>query len=231
MRLLVIEDESLLREQLEQGLSKQGYVVDTAEDGKTGLYYATEYEYDAAIIDLGLPEIDGISVIKQTRGSGKKFPILILTARGDWQDKVAGLDAGADDYVVKPFQLEEILARLNALLRRAAGFATSVLEFDSINLDIAAKRLTVSGENVDLTAYEYKMLEYLMMNPGKVVSKTELTEHLYAQDYDRDSNVLEVFVRRLRQKLDPAQTLKPIETVRGQGYRFVLGESSGTPAR
>jgi two-component system response regulator PhoP len=231
MRLLVIEDESLLREQLEQGLSKQGYVVDTAEDGKTGLYYATEYEYDAAIIDLGLPEIDGISVIKQTRGSGKKFPILILTARGDWQDKVAGLDAGADDYVVKPFQLEEILARLNALLRRAAGFATSVLEFDSINLDIAAKRLTVSGENVDLTAYEYKMLEYLMMNPDKVVSKTELTEHLYAQDYDRDSNVLEVFVRRLRQKLDPAQTLKPIETVRGQGYRFVLGESSGTPAR
>ena len=231
MRLLVIEDESLLREQLEQGLSKQGYVVDTAEDGKTGLYYATEYEYDAAIIDLGLPEIDGISVIKQTRGSGKKFPILILTARGDWQDKVAGLDAGADHYVVKPFQLEEILARLNALLRRAAGFATSVLEFDSINLDIAAKRLTVSGENVGLTAYEYKMLEYLMMNPGKVVSKTELTEHLYAQDYDRDSNVLEVFVRRLRQKLDPAQTLKPIETVRGQGYRFVLGESSGTPAR
>jgi two-component system response regulator PhoP len=231
MRLLVVEDESLLREQLEQGLSKQGYVVDTAEDGKTGLYYATEYEYDAAIIDLGLPEIDGISVIKQTRGSGKKFPILILTARGDWQDKVAGLDAGADDYVVKPFQLEEILARLNALLRRAAGFATSVLEFDSINLDIAAKRLTVSGENVDLTAYEYKMLEYLMMNPDKVVSKTELTEHLYAQDYDRDSNVLEVFVRRLRQKLDPAQTLKPIETVRGQGYRFVLGESSGTPAR
>tara|TARA_B110000879_G_scaffold64412_1_gene90695 strand:+ start:1719 stop:2414 length:696 start_codon:yes stop_codon:yes gene_type:complete len=231
MRLLVIEDESLLREQLEQGLSKQGYVVDTAEDGKTGLYYATEYEYDAAIIDLGLPEIDGISVIKQTRGSGKKFPILILTARGDWQDKVAGLDAGADDYVVKPFQLEEILARLNALLRRAAGFATSVLEFDSINLDIAAKRLTVSGEKVGLTAYEYKMLEYLMMNPGKVVSKTELTEHLYAQDYDRDSNVLEVFVRRLRQKLDPAQTLKPIETVRGQGYRFVLGESSGTPAR
>lgn len=225
MRLLVVEDESLLRQQLEQGLSKQGYVVDTAEDGKTGLYYATEYEYDAAIIDLGLPEIDGISLIEQARASGKTFPILILTARGDWQDKVAGLDAGADDYVVKPFQLEEILARLNALLRRAAGFATSVLDFGPISLDIAAKRLHVSGENVDLTAYEYKMLEYLMMNPGKVVSKTELTEHLYAQDYDRDSNVLEVFVRRLRQKLDPGETLKPIETVRGQGYRFVLGES------
>ncbi|MFT4886001.1 MAG: two-component system response regulator PhoP [Pseudohongiellaceae bacterium] len=225
MRLLVVEDESLLRQQLEQGLSKQGYVVDTAEDGKTGLYYATEFEYDAAIIDLGLPEIDGISLIERTRAAGKTFPILILTARGDWQDKVAGLDAGADDYVVKPFQLEEILARLNALLRRAAGFATPVLKFDSIILDIASKRLNVSGENVGLTAYEYKMLEYLMMNPGKVVSKTELTEHLYAQDYDRDSNVLEVFVRRLRQKLDPDETLKPIETVRGQGYRFVLGES------
>ncbi|MFT4670995.1 MAG: two-component system response regulator PhoP [Pseudohongiellaceae bacterium] len=225
MRLLVVEDEGLLRQQLEQGLSKQGYVVDTAEDGKTGLYYATEFEYDAAIIDLGLPEIDGISLIEKTRVAGKTFPILILTARGDWQDKVAGLDAGADDYVVKPFQLEEILARLNALLRRAAGFATSVLKFDSISLDIASKRLNVSGEKVDLTAYEYKMLEYLMMNPGKVISKTELTEHLYAQDYDRDSNVLEVFVRRLRQKLDPDETLKPIETVRGQGYRFVLGES------
>ncbi|MFT6093769.1 MAG: two-component system response regulator PhoP [Pseudohongiellaceae bacterium] len=225
MRLLVVEDESLLCQQLEQGLSKEGYVVDTAQDGKTGLYYATEFEYDAAIIDLGLPEIDGISLIGKTRAAGKTFPILILTARGDWQDKVAGLDAGADDYVVKPFQLEEILARLNALLRRAAGFATPVLKFDSIILDIASKRLNVSGENVGLTAYEYKMLEYLMMNPGKVVSKTELTEHLYAQDYDRDSNVLEVFVRRLRQKLDPDGTLKPIETVRGQGYRFVLGES------
>lgn len=225
MRLLVVEDESLLRQQLEQGLTAQGYVVDSAEDGKAGLYYATEFEYDAAIIDLGLPEIDGISLIRQARAAAKTFPILILTARGDWQDKVAGLDAGADDYVVKPFQLEEILARLNALLRRAAGFATSVLEFDSISLDIAAKRLNVSGENVDLTAYEYKLLEYLMMNPGKVVSKTELTEHLYAQDYDRDSNVLEVFVRRLRQKLDPTETLKPIETVRGQGYRFVLGAS------
>lgn len=225
MRLLVVEDEELLRQQLEQGLSEQGYIVDTAPDGKAGLYYAKEFEYDAAIIDLGLPEIDGISLIRQTREAGKTFPILILTARGDWQDKVAGLDAGADDYVVKPFQLEEIIARLNALLRRAAGFATSVLKFDIIALDIAAKRLTVSEAAVDLTAYEYKLLEYLMMNPGKVVSKTELTEHLYAQDYDRDSNVLEVFVRRLRQKLDPDETLKPIETVRGQGYRFVLGES------
>lgn len=225
MRLLVVEDENLLRQQLEQGLGKEGYVVDGAEDGKAGLYYATEYEYDAAIIDLGLPEIDGISLIQQVRGAGKEMPILILTARGDWQDKVAGLDAGADDYVVKPFQLEEIIARLNALLRRAAGFSKPKLEFGPIMLDLTAKRLTVNDETVDLTAYEYKMLEYLMLHPGQVISKTELTEHLYAQDYDRDSNVLEVFVRRLRQKLDPEQTLKPIETVRGQGYRFNLSES------
>ena len=225
MRLLVVEDESLLRQQLEQGLVKEGYVVDAAGDGKTGLYYATEYNYDAAIIDIGLPEIDGISLIQQIRSAGKEFPVLILTARGDWQDKVTGLDAGADDYVVKPFQLEEILARLNALLRRAAGFAKSQLEFGPLNLDISAKRLTVNDQNVDLTAYEYKMLEYLMLHPGQVISKSELTEHLYAQDFDRDSNVLEVFVRRIRQKLDPDQTLKPIETVRGQGYRFNLSEA------
>ena len=225
MRLLVVEDESSLRQQLEQGLIKQGYVVDVAEDGKAGLYYATEYNYDAAIVDLGLPEIDGISLIQQVRAADKSFPILILTARGDWQDKVAGLDAGADDYVVKPFQLEEIQARLNALLRRAAGFAKPKLEFGPLSLDITAKRLTVYEQGVDLTAYEYKMLEHLMLHPGQVISKTELTEHLYAQDYDRDSNVLEVFVRRLRQKLDPEQTLKPIETVRGQGYRFGLAET------
>lgn len=225
MRLLVVEDESLLRQQLEQGLSKEGYVVDAAEDGKAGLYYASEFDYDAAIVDLGLPEIDGISLIQQVRAAEKDFPILILTARGDWQDKVAGLDAGADDYVVKPFQLEEILARLNALMRRAAGFAKPKLDFGPLSLDLTAKRLTVNGDAVDLTAYEYKMLEYLMLHPGQVISKTELTEHLYAQDYDRDSNVLEVFVRRLRQKLDPEQTLKPIETVRGQGYRFSLAEA------
>lgn len=225
MRLLVVEDESLLCQQLAQGLTREGYVVDAAEDGKTGLYYATEFSYDAAIIDIGLPEIDGISLIRQIRSAGKNFPVLILTARGDWQDKVSGLEAGADDYVVKPFQLEEILARLNALLRRAAGFAKPKLEFDPLSLDISAKRLTVNEEIVELTAYEYKMLEYLMLHPGQVISKSELTEHLYAQDYDRDSNVLEVFVRRLRQKLDPDQTLKPIETVRGQGYRFNLPQT------
>lgn len=222
MRLLVVEDESLLCQQIEQRLSKEGYLVNAAEDGKSGLYYATEYSYDAAIIDLGLPEIDGISLIQEIRSAGKQFPVLILTARGDWQDKVTGLDAGADDYVVKPFQMEEIIARLNALLRRAAGFSKPRLEFGPLCLDITTKRLTVNEERVDLTAYEYKMLEYFMMHPGQVISKSEFTEHLYAQDYDRDSNVLEVFVRRLRQKLDPDQTLKPIETVRGQGYRFSL---------
>ncbi|MES3009115.1 MAG: response regulator transcription factor [Pseudomonadota bacterium] len=220
MRLLVVEDQSLLRQQLSQGLSKHGYVVDDAADGKAGLYFATEYAYDAAIIDLGLPLLDGISLIRQIRAQGKTFPILILTARGDWQDKVGGLDAGADDYVVKPFQLEEILARLNALLRRAAGFSKPLIEFGPVALDTSSKRVTLNGNNVDLTAYEYKMIEYLMLHPGQVISKTELTEHLYAQDYDRDSNVLEVFVRRVRQKLDPEDTLKPIETIRGQGYRF-----------
>ena len=166
MRLLVVEDEELLRKQLEQGLSKQGYVVDAAEDGKSGLYYASEFSYDAAIVDLGLPEIDGISLIKQIRAAKKEFPILILTARGDWQDKVEGLDAGADDYVVKPFQLEEILARLNALLRRAAGFSKPKLDFGPLSLDTTAKRLMVNESVVDLTAYEYKMLEYLMLHPN-----------------------------------------------------------------
>jgi two-component system response regulator PhoP len=220
MRLLIVEDENLLRQQLTQGLIRHGYIVDDAADGSAGLYQAREFSYDAAIIDLGLPKLDGISLIREVRKLGKTFPILILTARGDWQEKVAGLDAGADDYVVKPVQLEEIQARLNALLRRAAGFARSMIESGSVSLDIGSKRVAVDGQNIDLTAYEYKMLEYLMLHPDQVVSKTELTEHLYAQDYDRDSNVLEVFVRRLRQKLDPNETLHPIETIRGQGYRF-----------
>lgn len=220
MRLLVVEDEDLLRARLVKALSDNGYVVDSASDGKAGLFHATEYGYDAAIIDLGLPEIDGITLIKTIRAKGLVFPILILTARDNWTDKVQGLDAGADDYVVKPFQIEEIRARLNALLRRAAGFAKPSLEFGPLSLDTTSKKLRVHGSDVELTAYEYKVLEYLMLHPGKVISKTELTEHLYEQDHDRDSNVLEVFIRRLRQKLDPDETLKPIETIRGQGYRF-----------
>lgn len=220
MRILVVEDESLLRQQLKMGLERAGYVVDDAADGKSGLFQAIEINYDAAIIDLGLPLVDGISLVRQLREAGRRYPVLILTARGDWQDKVAGLDAGADDYVVKPFRIEEIQARLNALLRRAAGFASPQISCGAIQLDTASKRVSVNGKAVDLTAYEYKTLEYLMLHPDQVISKSELTEHLYAQDYDRDSNVLEVFIRRLRQKLDPEQILQPIDTVRGQGYRI-----------
>lgn len=220
MRLLVVEDESLLRQQLVQHLSREGYVVDDAADGRTGLYQASEFEYDAAIIDLGLPEMDGLTLIRRIREQQLTFPVLILTARDDWQDKVSGLDAGADDYVVKPFHMPEIIARLNALLRRAAGYSSPRVEIGPLLLDTGRKRLTVGDQPVELTAYEYRLLEYLMLHPGQVVSKAELTEHLYAQDYDRDSNVLEVFIRRLRQKLDPQQALKPIETIRGQGYRL-----------
>jgi len=228
MRLLVVEDEDLLRAQLVKALEDNGYIVDSVQDGKLGLFQAMEFAYDAAIIDLGLPTLSGIDLIKEIRAAGKVFPVLILTARDKWTDKVEGLDAGADDYVVKPFQIEEIKARLNALLRRAAGFAKPSLEFGQISLDTAAKTLSVADKAVDLKAYEYKVLEYLMLHPGQVVSKMEMTEHLYEQDYDRDSNVLEVFVRRLRQKLDPDETLKPIDTVRGQGYRFNVPPNSKT---
>jgi two-component system response regulator PhoP len=222
MRLLVVEDDRQLRDQLAQGLIDSGFVVDVAGDGREGLYYATEYDYDLAIIDLGLPEIAGIDLVIALREAQREFPVLVLTARGDWQEKVKALDAGADDYVVKPYQLEEIVARVNALVRRAAGHTNSTLQFGPLQLDLSAKRVMLNGEAVELTAYEYKLLEYLVLHAGKILSKTELTEHLYAQDHDRDSNVLQVFVRRLRQKLDPETSLKPIETVRGQGYRFIL---------
>ena len=222
MRLLVVEDDRQLRDQLAQGLIDSGFVVDVAGDGREGLYYATEYDYDLAIIDLGLPEIAGIDLVIALREAQREFPVLVLTARGDCQEKVKALDAGADDYVVKPYQLEEIVARVNALVRRAAGHTNSTLQFGPLQLDLSAKRVMLNGEAVELTAYEYKLLEYLVLHAGKILSKTELTEHLYAQDHDRDSNVLEVFVRRLRQKLDPETSLKPIETVRGQGYRFIL---------
>lgn len=220
MRLLIVEDEDLLRARLVKAMADAGYVVDSASDGEDGLFQGREIGYDAAIIDLGLPGLDGISLIRRLREDGRDFPILILTARDNWTDKVEGLDAGADDYVVKPFQIEEILARLNALLRRAGGFARPRLALGPFELDTSAKQLTVSAVAVELTAFEYRMLEYLMLHAGEVVSKTELTEHLYDQDFERDSNVLEVFIRRLRQKLDPQQSLKPIDTVRGQGYRF-----------
>ena len=217
MRILVVEDEVQLQEQLRAKLKDSGYVVDAAQDGEEGLYDGREYEYDAAVVDLGLPKLGGIELINQLRVEDRRFPILVLTARGNWQDKVEGLEAGADDYLTKPFQMEELLARLNALLRRAAGYASPLISEGPLSLDTAKKEVRVHEALVELTAYEYKVLEYLMLNPSRVVSNTELTDHLYEQDFERDSNVIEVFVGRLRKKLVP---LNPIRTVRGQGYRF-----------
>ena len=222
MRVLVVEDEQHLREQLVTVLQKKGYSVDQAGDGEEGQYYGREYQYDVAIVDLGLPKLSGIELIRDLRSRNINYPILILTARGHWQDKGDGLEAGADDYVVKPFEVEEVLARLNALIRRSAGHAKPVVSVGGIELDTAAQKVSLQGAPVELTSFEYKVLEYLMLRPGEVVSKTVLTEHIYAQDFDRDSNTIEVFIGRLRKKLDPDNQLKPIETLRGRGYRFAL---------
>jgi len=222
MRLLIIEDESELRDQLRAGLQAASYAVDAAADGQEGLYLGSECPFDLAIVDLGLPKLTGIEVIKRWRARGIAFPVIILTAQGRWQDKVEGLDAGADDYLVKPFQFEELLARVKALLRRSAGLAQPSLNCGPIVLDLGAQSLKVDGQPVELTAQEYKVLEYLMLHTGQVISKTALTEHVYDQDFDLDSNVIEVFIARLRKKLDPGNQLKPIETLRGRGYRFTL---------
>ncbi|MBA4503625.1 response regulator transcription factor [Marinobacterium marinum] len=222
MKALIVEDDSDLRRQLKQQLEQRGYTVEESDNGREALYLGQEYEYDIAVVDIGLPEVSGLDVIRGWRAQSKTVPVLVLTARGDWQDKVEGLEAGADDYLAKPFHAEELLARLNALVRRASGHASPVLGFGPLELDTAARVVKLNGEEVRLTSYEYRTLEYLMLNAGKTISKAELTEHLYHQDYDRDSNVLEVFIRRLRQKLDPEQSLKPIITVRGLGYRFAL---------
>ncbi|QEQ95438.1 response regulator transcription factor [Neptunomonas concharum] len=222
MKLLVVEDDADLRRQLVSGLESNGYTVEETADGQEALYLGSEFSYDLAIVDLGLPSLSGVDLIKKWRAEERNFPILILTARSDWQDKVEGLEAGADDFLVKPFHMEELLARLNALLRRAAGHAKPVLTFGLLSLDTIGRVVSYDSRPIKLTSYEYRTLEYLMLNAGKTVSKAELTEHLYHQDFDRDSNVLEVFIRRLRQKLDPEQKLQPITTVRGLGYRFDL---------
>lgn len=222
MRVLVIEDEKLLAEQIKSQLLLQQFSVDVAVDGADGWFKLSEYPYDLAIIDLGLPKLDGLSVIRKARKSELKTPIIILTARGSWQEKVEGLDAGADDYLTKPFHNEELLARCNALIRRAAGQPDPLLRAGSIALNSRTQQVWLAEDEVSLTAYEYKVLEYFMLNPGKVISKTELTEHIYDQDFDLDSNVIEVFVLRLRKKLDPDGDLKPLETLRGRGYRFNL---------
>jgi two-component system response regulator PhoP len=220
MRVLIVEDEVTLAEQIAERLRAEGMVVDVAADGREGLYYGSEYEFDVAVVDVGLPEIDGLTLIERLRAGERAFPILILTARDGWQDKVTGLEAGADDYLAKPFHYEELVARIRALVRRAAGFASAAIAHGPIRLDTNTKEVRVDGELIELTAFEYNLLEYLMLHPNKVVSKTELTEHLYAQDFERDSNVIEVFVGRLRKKLDPSGATRPISTVRGQGYRL-----------
>ena len=222
MRILVVEDEAQLRAQLEAQLRKVGYAVDSAADGESGFYLGRENPFDLAVVDLGLPKLSGIEVIRRWRAGGRGFPILILTARDRWQDKVEGLNAGADDYLTKPFQAEELHARINALLRRAAGVAQALLRCGPIALDTGARTVQLNGQPLDLTAYEYKVLEYLMLHRGQVISKTELTEHVYDQDFDRDSNVIEVFIGRLRRKLDPDNRYQPVETLRGRGYRFAL---------
>ncbi|MDX1538434.1 response regulator transcription factor [Arsukibacterium sp.] len=222
MRVLVVEDETLLAEKIKQQLIQQQFSVDIAQDGDDGWFKLAEYPYDLAVIDLGLPKMDGLTLIRKARQKEIKTPIIILTARGSWQEKVEGLDAGADDYLTKPFHGEELLARCNALIRRAAGQPDPTLSAGPVSLNSRTQQVWVNDAEISLTAYEYKVLEYFMMNPSKVISKTELTEHIYDQDFDLDSNVIEVFVLRLRKKLDPDGDLKPIETLRGRGYRFNL---------
>jgi two-component system OmpR family response regulator len=214
MRILVVEDEPNLLRQLKSGLEAAGYAVDTAADGEDGLYLGSTETYDAVILDLGLPEIDGLTVLDRWRKDGRAMPVLVLTARDSWSDKVAGLDAGADDYLAKPFQTEELIARLRALIRRAAGKATSELVAGGVRLDTRSGRVSLNGEPVKLTAQEFKLLSYLMHHKGKVISRTELIEHIYDQDFDRDSNTIEVFITRIRKKLGSDL----ISTTRGLGY-------------
>jgi two-component system response regulator PhoP len=222
MRILVVEDEKTLRESIVAQLKEAGFNVDGAADGEEGLYCGREYALDLAIIDLGLPKMPGLELIKKLRAESKTYPILILTARDRWQDKVEGLQSGADDYVAKPFHFEELLARVQALLRRSGGWAQPVLRCGPVALDPRTQEVTVNSTRVELTSFEYRILEHLIHRAGEVISKTELTERLYAQDFDRDSNTIEVFIGRLRRKLDPDDTIKPIETLRGRGYRFAL---------
>jgi two-component system OmpR family response regulator len=223
MRILLVEDDPDLSRQLKAALADGGYAVDHAPDGEEALFLGETEPHDAIILDLGLPKIDGVSVLERWRKTGLATPVLILTARGSWNEKVAGFDAGADDYLTKPFHTEELLARLRALLRRAAGHAQPALACGGLRLDPRAARASVNGEPVRLTSLEYRLLHYLMMHQDKVISRTELVEHLYDQDFDRDSNTIEVFVGRLRKKIGPDR----IETVRGLGYRLapLEGES------
>ncbi len=217
MRILLVEDEPTLREQLRASLIEAGYAVDATDNGRDAHFLGDSETFDAVILDLGLPILDGLTVLRRWRDSGRSMPVLILTARDNWNEKVAGIDAGADDYLTKPFHMEELLARVRALIRRSNGSASPLLRCGGLELDTRSGRVTLGGQSVALTSHEYKVLEYLMHRPGAVVSRTELTEHIYAQDFERDSNTIEVFVGRLRKKLPSVQ----IDTVRGLGYRLM----------
>ncbi|MDP3523289.1 MAG: response regulator transcription factor [Hoeflea sp.] len=217
MRILIVEDDKDLNRQLTEALIEQGYVVDRAYDGEEGHYLGDTEPYDAVILDIGLPEMDGVTVLEKWRASQRVMPVLILTARDRWSDKVAGIDAGADDYVTKPFHVEEVLARVRALIRRASGHASSEISCGPVRLDTKASKASVDGTMLKLTSHEFRLLSYLMHHMGEVVSRTELVEHMYDQDFDRDSNTIEVFVGRLRKKIG----VDMIETVRGLGYRMV----------
>ena len=218
MRILLVEDEPTLRAQIAAGLQTSGYTVDEADNGRDAHFLGDTETFDAVVLDLGLPVLDGLTVLKRWRDAGRTMPVLILTARDHWHEKVAGIDAGADDYLTKPFHMEELLARLRALIRRASGLASPVLQCGELMLDTRSQRVTLAGMPVSLTSHEHKVLDYLLHRPGSVVSRAELTEHIYAQDFDRDSNTIEVFVGRLRKKLPGVL----IETVRGLGYRLAL---------
>ena len=216
MRILVVEDDTNLNRQLKEALTESGYAVDVAFDGEEGHFLGDTEPYDAIVLDIGLPQMDGLSVLEEWRRAGKTTPVLLLTARDRWSDKVQGIDAGADDYVAKPFHMEEVLARIRALVRRAAGLASNEIVAGAVRLDARSGKVTVDGQSVKLTSHELRLLSYLMHHKGKVISRTELTEHLYDQDFDRDSNTIEVFVGRLRKKL-PEDC---IQTVRGLGYQI-----------
>jgi two-component system response regulator PhoP len=223
MRLLIVEDDASLRSSLAGSLRESGYTVDEAATASEGEYFAGEFAVQLAIVDLGLPDRSGVDLVKRLRAAGHVFPVLILTAREHWQDKVTGLNAGADDYVVKPCNLDELKARINALLRRSAGQAQPLIRSGPVEINTETKEVRVQGRAVQLTAFEYRLLEMLVLRAGKIVSKAELTDQLYDQDFERDSNVIEVLLTRLRRKLDPDRQLNLIETIRGQGYRVPRG--------
>ena len=220
MRILVVEDDVTLLSQIKESLEDNGYSVDSASDGEDGHFLGDTEPYDAVILDLGLPKIDGLTVLEKWRKNKKFFPVLILTARGRWSEKVSGFDAGADDYVTKPFQMEELLARLRALIRRSAGHASSDIECGPLKIDTKSNKVFVNGTKLKLTSHEYKIIEYFLHHQDKVISRTELTEHIYDQDFDRDSNTIEVFIGRLRKKLG----VDIIKTERGYGYRLSIDE-------